>query len=1151
MSDSGSRIPIPQEYAAKMRAARATDSMRGERRVVTILFCDVTGSTAMAESLDPEDWAEIMHQAFDYLVAPIYRYEGTLARMMGDAILAFFGAPLAHEDDPQRAVLAGLDILREIGPFCDQVRSDHGLEFNVRVGINTGPVVVGDIGSDLAMEYTAMGDTVNLASRMESTAEPGTVQIAEATYRLVAPVFEVEKLEPVEVKGKGQPVQAYRVLAPKAEPGRLRGIEGLTSPLIGRARELEQLQEALEQVRHGRGGIAYLLGDAGLGKSRLLGELRKNWETDAGAWIETGGVSYDTARPYSMFQQLFRKLCGLTDQDSPEAARQRIEQLCADFEPEVEQHAARAAELILTFHADRAGSTQDGESLKRELFDSMLTAWRKPVTLPLVMVFDDLHWADPASGELLQHLFQLTDEIPIFFLCALRPYRQSAGWKTKLHAETAYPHRLTQIELQPLSTNESGELIDGLLTVSELPEELRRLIMEKSEGNPFFVEELIRTLIDSGAIRRDETGLHWQAADKVEAVSIPDNLQALLISRIDRLDKEVRRTVQLASVIGRAFYYKVLEWIAETGERLRDDLNALQRVELIYEQTRVPELEYAFKHDLTRDAAYQSILRRERPKFHRQVGEAIEALFPDRLEEESPRLAYHYMEAKDEEKALKYYTQAGNMARRLSAYSEAITHYSRALEIANRIEASPAQLSFLYTRRGRIFELAGRYDDALENYRELERFGEQLEQPALELAAVNAQATIYAIPSLKWDSERADQLAQRALTLARDLGDPRGEAKALWNLMLVENYAERDYQAAIQYGEQSLSIARQHELAEETAYALHDLARAYSQAGQPARAGELLAEARQMWEELGNTEMLADNLTSSAFNQVLLGKLDQAIGLAERGLALSQQSGNYWGMGYSLMGLGLMRSEQGNIAAAMDSFHQGIELAERAEFSGAGSFVHGIMAWLLADFGQLDRAEEIIDGMLAATDERDPTLGFVFAIKALILHARGDLETAGAMANKAREYLNPDSLNPEFVGYAAILVAEALLFEQQFEEALESAEQSLERLEQVGVRFFVPQLLLLRARALRGLDRKDEAAELLEHARAKATEMGARLSLMRILIETVELARERDQADAPLSEARDAVEYIVERLGDEELRNAFLSQPRVRSIIRP
>ncbi|HLF80194.1 MAG TPA: adenylate/guanylate cyclase domain-containing protein, partial [Anaerolineales bacterium] len=301
MSDSGQHIPIPDDYARS-----AGRSASGERRVVTILFSDVQGSSAMAEALDPEDWAEIMGQAFEHLVTPVQRYEGTVARLMGDAILAFFGAPNAHEDDPQRAVLAGLEILRGLQPFCEKIRQQHGLDFNVRVGINTGPVVVGDIGSNLAMEYTAMGDAVNVAAYMEQSAQPGTVQVAEATHRLVAPLFDFEDLGPIQIKGKRDPIRAYRALTPKAEPGRLRGIEGLSSPLIGREDELAELRRTLQELRQGRGSIVLLLGEAGLGKSRLVEEVQREWEAEPnqqGRWLQAGGISYDMARPYSLFQQ--------------------------------------------------------------------------------------------------------------------------------------------------------------------------------------------------------------------------------------------------------------------------------------------------------------------------------------------------------------------------------------------------------------------------------------------------------------------------------------------------------------------------------------------------------------------------------------------------------------------------------------------------------------------------------------------------------------------------------------------------------------------------------------------------------------------------------------------------------------------------------
>ena len=273
VSETETAPPTPKSAPPTPEAARVGRGTEGERRIITVLFCDVVSSTAMAERLDPEEWTEIMNEAFQYLTAPITRYEGTVARLMGDAVLAFFGAPVAHEDDPQRAILAALDIVDGIRPFREQINREYGLDFNVRVGINTGPVVVGDIGSTAATEYTAMGDAVNVAARMEQMAEPGTIQVSEETYRLVAPLFECEGLGETEVRGKSRPVPAYRVLGVRAQPGRLRGIEGVNARLIGRDREFAQLKDALEQLRQGRGQIVCVIGEAGLGKSRLLEEL--------------------------------------------------------------------------------------------------------------------------------------------------------------------------------------------------------------------------------------------------------------------------------------------------------------------------------------------------------------------------------------------------------------------------------------------------------------------------------------------------------------------------------------------------------------------------------------------------------------------------------------------------------------------------------------------------------------------------------------------------------------------------------------------------------------------------------------------------------------------------------------------------------------
>ncbi len=614
MVDSDSQTAGPEAVVSGRAGTRR--GVEGERRIVTVLFCDVAGSTAMAEQLDPEEWTEVMNEAFEFLIAPVQRYEGTVARLMGDAILAFFGAPTAHEEDPQRAVMAGLEIVEGIEPFRESIKQDYGLDFDVRVGINTGPVVVGDVGTQAAGEYTAMGDAVNVASRMEQTAERGTVQISESTYALVSPLFDLDPIGSIEVKGKTEPVLSYRVTGRKAQPGRLRGIEGLSSPVIGRSAETETLRTILDEVREGRGHVVSLMGEAGLGKSRLIEETRQSWQDASPSltWTETRGVSYDSSRPYGLFLQQLRQICGAEEGDSADVIREKIA-TNGDLQPEAQSLLARALELLSTAGPGPDETQLEGQAVKNEIFDVVLRFWQAVLNeRPGVVVFDDIHWADPASVELLVHLLQLSEEAPVLFLCALRPERQSAGWKIKQAAEADYPHRYTELMLSPLSDDDSDALVNNLLAVADMPDELRRLILGKADGNPFFVEEIVRTLIDSGAVVQDDTGMRWRATTRVDSIDIPSSLQALLVSRFDRLEEEARKTLQLASVIGRSFYYQVLELVSDTATALDRQLSTLQRVELIREGARVPDLEYAFRHELTRDAAYHSILSPNPPK---------------------------------------------------------------------------------------------------------------------------------------------------------------------------------------------------------------------------------------------------------------------------------------------------------------------------------------------------------------------------------------------------------------------------------------------------------------------------------------------------------------------------------------------------------
>ena len=701
---------VPSELRDKLDAARASGEMVGERRVVSILFCDVKDSTGAAGQLDPEDWTEIMNGAYEYMIQAVYRYEGTIARLLGDAVLAFFGAPLTHEDDPQRAVLAGLDIVSSIGPYSSQVKQRWRLDFNVRVGINTGLVVVGAMGSDLRVEYTALGDAINLAARMEQTATPGTVQIAQDTYNLVKGQFDVEELGRIEVKGKSEPVPAYRVLRRKPFAGRARGIEGLHVEMVGREDELQVLRGVTMNLRQGIGQIVCLLGEAGIGKSRLVSEVRRAFKDLAGPqseWYEIASVSYETNQAYRLFQHLIQHTDGISPDDPPAVVGEKLAALVQRLPEERRPRATQVFEALFGLERSAAGegaagSPLEGEAFKQGLLDTVREWWRvRFAELPTVLVFDDMHWADAASVELLRQLFPLIEQMPLVLLCALRAERKAPAWQVKVIADEEYQHRYTEVSLQPLSPAESNELLNRLLAHAELPERLRAGILEKSGGNPFFIEEVVRALIDTSALVPEEQIVDgearrsWRATTEGADFEIPKNLQSLLATRVDRLEEATRSTLQVASVIGRSFYRRVLQAVDEDGEGLDKNLSALIRVDMIREAARVPEVEYAFRNPLTQEAVYQTILLKRRREFHRRVGEAIEALYPERLEGLYGLLVHHFTRAGLRDKAIQYSRQAAQQALSLYAYDEAAQNLRAALELVAPGEHGETRLTVL------------------------------------------------------------------------------------------------------------------------------------------------------------------------------------------------------------------------------------------------------------------------------------------------------------------------------------------------------------------------------------------------------------------------------------------------------------------------
>src|ERR687898_74079 len=603
--------------------------VEGERKHVTVLFADVVDSTGLVERLDPEQVAEIMNGAFAFLDASVTKYGGTVARLLGDAIIAFFGAPVAHEDDAERAVRAGLDIQAATREYAELVERDYGVDFEVRVGINTGLAVLAAMGSAIRTEYTAMGDTTNVAARMQSAAMPGTVLISASTYHLVKELFVFEPRGATMVKGKSAPIETYEVLSPKTVPGKMRGLEGagLTSPLVGRAAEFQLVNDKLNEVRQGRGAFVSVIGEAGLGKSRLLAEVSNAAKSGPQvAWFEGRSLSYEQAVTYYPWRQIIREAIGAQEGDAPEVVREKLhnDSGCGSM-PEDD---SKYLEVMLSVESDatlKAVATLEGGALVDKITEAARCYLRtRADVMPTVIVLDDLHWADSASLELLLNVAGLVEEWPLLVICLLRPDKGAPSWSTIERARSELGARYNEIFLEPLDAAHAQELLGNLLYVEDLPESVRDLILNKAEGNPFFVEEVIRALIDSEHIVR-ENG-HWRATRQIVKVTIPDTLSGVLSARIDRLPESTKHVAQTAAVLGRIFAYRALTTVCASApppERIDDvepHLGVLTYEELVRERAHAPELEYIFKHALTQQAAYELLLIRRRKELHRRAG---------------------------------------------------------------------------------------------------------------------------------------------------------------------------------------------------------------------------------------------------------------------------------------------------------------------------------------------------------------------------------------------------------------------------------------------------------------------------------------------------------------------------------------------------
>jgi class 3 adenylate cyclase/tetratricopeptide (TPR) repeat protein len=800
-ASSQDRPPLaytPQYLAEKVLHSRP--ALAGERKQVTVFFADIKDSTRLIEGLDPEAAQQLLDPALRLMMEAVHRFEGTVNQVLGDGIMALFGAPIAHEDHALRACYAALALQTAIRPYAEEVRRVQGMVLQLRVGLNSGEVVVRAIGNDLHMDYSAVGQHTHLAARMEQLATPGTILLTAATWRLVESLVRVQALGAVPVKGLTEPVEAFELVGVTALRRRLQAaaVRGLTR-FVGRQHELAALHQALVQAEAGHGQVGALVGEAGVGKSRLAYEFVHAHSTHDWLVLESASVSYGKATPYFPVIDLLKRYCHLEERDDPRTVRAKVTGQVLTLDAALQDTIPALLALLEALPADSPFARLDPPQRRQHTLDALKRVLlRESQVQPLLLVFEDLHWIDAETQALLASLVESLPTARLLLLVNYRPEYQHA-WGSKTY--------YTQLRLDPLPPASADEFLHALLGDDPSLEPLKRLLIARTEGNPFFLEESVRTLVETGVLVGQPGA--YRLAQALPSIQVPATVHAVLAARIDRLPAEEKRLLQTAAVIGTEVPFSLLQTIAELPEEaLHRGLAHLQAAEFLYETRLFPEREYTFKHALTHEVAYSSLLQERRRVLHTRIVDAVETLYADRLAEQVERLAHHVLRGEVWDKALTYCRQAGEKALARSAHREAMGYFEQALSALPHLPEQRDTLEQAVDLRLALRTALAPSSDLgriLTRLHEAETLAEALVDPrrlgqvVLFLASHFNQVGAY---------DQAIAAAQRALALDAAGGDVVLQA----NQYLGQAYeAQGNYRRAIDYTVASLDRTRRHE----------------------------------------------------------------------------------------------------------------------------------------------------------------------------------------------------------------------------------------------------------------------------------------------------------------------------------------------------
>jgi class 3 adenylate cyclase/tetratricopeptide (TPR) repeat protein len=921
----------PAHLAEKILTSRA--ALEGERKQVTVLFADLKGSMELLADRDPEEARQLLDPVLERMMEAVHRYEGTVNQVMGDGIMALFGAPIAHEDHTVRACYAALAMQGAMRAYAEEARRRHGISVQMRVGLNSGEVVVRAIGNDLHMDYTAVGQTTHLAARMEQLARQGTTLLTAETLRLVEGLVQVTALGPVPIKGLDTPVEVCELVGASALRGRFQArVAGGLTRFVGRDPELAALLQSLEHAGTGHGQVVAVVGEAGIGKSRLVHEFAHSHHTQGWRVLESASVSYGKATPYYPVLDLLKRYCHLDERDDSRTVRAKVTGQVLTLDEALQEPLPALLALLDVLPDDSPFRTLDPPQRRQRTLQALKRVLlREGQVQPLLLVFEDLHWIDAETQTLLDSLVESLPAVHLLLVVNYRPEYQH-GWGSKTY--------YTQLRLDPLSPSSADALLQVLLGDDRSLVPIKQLLIERTEGNPFFLEESIRTLVETGVLIGAPGAFHLSTPHN--RLQVPATMQAMLTARIDRLPPEEKRLLQTAAVIGTDVPLPLLETIADLPEAsLHRGLAHLQASEFLYETRLFPEHEYTFKHALTHEVAYGSLLQERQRVLHARIVAALEVLAGDRMAEQVERLAHHALRGEVWDKALVYFRQAGEKALARSAHREAVVYLKQALSALSHLPEQP-----------------DRREQAIE----------------LRLALRNAL-----FPS--GDLGRILAYLREAEALAEALNDPRRLGRV--SLFLSNHFRHMGaHDQAVAAAQRTLAVATARGEVVLQALAHYYLGRAYHAQGDYRQEIDCLGQTVASFEGARRHEHVGlpflPAVSARAYLAVChaeLGRFAEGRTFGDEGLRIAEAATHPVSLIFACGGTGMLALRQGDLSRALPRLERAVGLCQDADLPVYFPWVAGALGAAYTLAGRIADAVPLLTQALEQTTTME-TIGF-------------------------------------------------------------------------------------------------------------------------------------------------------------------------------